>query len=267
MEPTFIIAFREGLEAFLILGIILAFLQKTDLGHFKKYAWWGFYLGIVASIVLGVILTIVIDGFESEDLQYNISLIVLFIAIVLLTYVVFWMQHNSDISNMQNKIELSANKKWVAFLIVFTAILREGLETVLFTFALMMDGEITLNDALIGLSAGFVVSAIIIWILFKTSIKLPLKKFFQYSSYLILIIVAGLTSMLIKGLQAYEYLPTYMAPLYDSSWLLANDSSMGKFLGILMGYDAMPSLLQALSWVGYLVFVGILLFIKGKKHA
>ncbi len=266
MEASLVIAFREGLEAFLVLGIILAFLQKANLSHFKKYAWGGFALGILFSIVLAFLFTVVVDGFESEELQYNISLAVLLIAILLLTYMVFWMQHNSDIAKMQKKIELSKNQRWITLLIVFTAILREGLETVLFTLALMMDGESSGNEVILGLLIGLSISALFIWILFKNSIKLPLKKFFQYSSYLILLIVAGLVSLFIKGMQAYEYIPTYMSPLYDSSNILSNESILGRFLGVLMGYDAMPSFLQLLGWFGYILFIGTILLIKGKKH-
>lgn len=262
MEAAFVIAFREGMEAFLVLGIILAFLEKTDLAHFKRYAWAGFVAGVIASFVLAVIFTVVVDGFESEDLQYNLSLLVLLVAIVLLTYMVFWMQHNSELTVMKKRIELSSNQKWVSFFIVFTAILREGLETVLFSLALIMDGETTSSDVMIGLGAGLLISGIIIWTLFKTSIRLPLKKFFTYSSYLILLIVAGLVSLLVKGLQAYEYIPTYLAPLYDSSFLLSNDSIVGRFLGILMGYDASPSLLQVLAWVLYLLAVLSLIKIR-----
>ncbi len=264
MEASLIIAFREGMEAFLVLGIILAFIEKTNLQHFKIYAWGGFFSGIVASIALAIIFTVVVDGFESEYLQYNISLLVLLFAIVLLTYMVFWMQHNADIANMQKKIELSTNQKWVTFLIVFTAILREGLETVLFTLALMMDGESSTIGIIFGLLIGLLASAILIWLLFKSSVQLPLKKFFEYSSYLILLIVAGLVSLFIKGMQAYEYLPTYIAPLYDSSRILSNDSLLGRFLGILMGYDAIPSLLQVLGWVGYLLLIFTLIKIRKK---
>ena len=264
MEAALVIAFREGMEAFLVLGIILAFLEKTNLQHFKSYAWGGFFSGIVASIVLAIVFTVVVDGFESEDLQYNISLAVLLFAIILLTYMVFWMQHNAELSNMKKKIELSTNQKWVTFLIVFTAILREGLETVLFTLALMIDGESSTTEVLSGLALGLTGSAILIWMLFKSSVKLPLKAFFKYSSYLILLIVAGLVSLFIKGMQAYEYLPTCISPLYDSSFILTNDSIFGRFLGILMGYDAMPSLLQVLGWAGYLLLIIIIIKIRKK---
>ncbi len=172
---------------------------------------------------------------------------------------VFWMQHNAHISNMREKITLSTNQKWMIFFIVFTAILREGLETVLFLFALDVDEG---KELLIGLVGGLVVSATIIWIVLKSSKKLPLKAFFQYSSYLILLIVAGLVSMLVKGLQMAEFIPTFIKPLYDSSAVIANDSTVGKVLGVLMGYDATPSLLQFLSWVGYIVFISLLLWRK-----
>ena len=86
MEAFLVIAFREGLEAFLVLGVILAFLEKQDLKPVKKYAWGGFFTGIAMALICGVIFTVVVDGFESEELQYNISLFVLLIAILLLTY-------------------------------------------------------------------------------------------------------------------------------------------------------------------------------------
>jgi len=264
MEASFIIAFREGLEAFLVVGIILAFLEKSSLKHIKKYAWGGFITGVLSSFVLAFIFRVVVDGFESEDLQYNISLMVLAVAIILLNYMVFWMKNNSDTKAMHKKISLSSNQKIITFFIVFTAILREGLETVLFILALMMDEDVTQNDALLGLASGLGVSAFIIYILFKTSIKLPLKQFFIYSSYFIILIVAGLVSLFIKGLQAYEYIPTFIAPLYDSNFLLTNDSMIGKIFGALIGYDAEPSLLQVVFWIVYIGIITILF--KRKKN-
>ena len=263
MEAALIIAFREGLEAFLVLGIILAFLSKTHLDRYKKVAWAGFWMGIISSVILAVIFTVVVDGFESEELQYDIGLGVLLFAIILLTYMVFWMQHNAILSTMQRKIELSTNQKLATFLIVFSAIFREGLETVVFTLALAMDGESTPQQIWTGLVIGLSASALIIWLMMKGTKRIPLKQFFKYSSYFIMLIVAGLVSLFIKGLQAAEYLPYYKLPLYDISHLLSNDSWLGKFLGILMGYDAMPSLLQVVGWIGYLLL--IIVFMKIRK--
>ena len=265
MEAALIIAFREGLEAFLVLGLILAFLNKTNLEQHKGVAWAGFWLGIISSVILAVIFTVIVDGFESEELQYDIGLGVLLLAIVLLTYMVFWMQHNAVMATMRQKIELSTNQKLATFFIVFTAIFREGLETVVFTLALAMDGESTSQEIWTGLSIGLAASALIIWALMKGTKQIPLKQFFKYSSYFILLIVAGLVSLFIKGMQAAEYLPYYKLPLYDMSSLLSNDSWLGKFLGILMGYDAMPSLLQVIGWIGYLLLVLTLLGIKRKQ--
>jgi len=264
MEAALVITFREGLEAFLVVGIILAFLEKSALSSVKKYAWGGFVLGILFSIILAFIFRVVVDGFESEDLQYNISLGVLAIAIVLLSYMVFWMKNNADTANMHKKISLSTNQKLITFLIVFTAILREGLETVLFTLALMMDEAVAPSEVITGLGIGLSLAGFFIYLLFKTSVKLPLKAFFKYSSYFIILIVAGLVSLFIKGMQAYEYIPTFKAPLYDISFLLSNDSIMGKVLGALIGYDAEPSLLQMVCWMTYILI--IIFLYKRKKN-
>ena len=263
MQATFLIAFREGLEAFLILGLILAFLNKSNLKAYKGWAWAGAILGLVTSIILAIVFSIFIDGFESEELQYFISLIVLVLAIILLTYMVFWMQHNAHISNMRQRITLSSNQKWMILLIVFSAILREGLETVLFLFALNVENG---KDIMIGLFGGLFTSALLIMIVLKSTKEVPLKPFFKYSSYLILLVVAGLISMLVKGLQMATYIPTFIETLYDSSYFITNDSNTGKILAVLMGYDATPSLLQFLSWIGYIGLITFLMYKKGKQH-
>lgn len=267
MEAFLVISFREGLEAFLVLGIVLAFLQKQGLNHVKKFAWIGFALGILGALVFGFAFSVIVDGFESEELQYNISLVVLFIAIILLTYMVFWIQSNSDTAAMREKIELSANQKLITFLLVFTAIFREGMELVLFTLALLMGEGAQISDGLLGLGIGFVASGIIVWLLFKSSIRLPLKQFFQYTSLAILFIVSGLVSLFIKGMQGNEFLPIIKAPLFDISSFISNESFLGKTLQVLIGYDAKPSLLQMICWASYLVLMFIIFRLRKKKHA
>ena len=259
MEAFFVIAFREGLEAFLVLGIVLAFLQKKNLIGIKKYAWLGLVIGILCSLFLGFIFTVVVDGFESEELQYDISLGVLLVAIVMLTYLIFWMQHHSTTPEIQNKIEQSTNQKLVTFFIVFFALFREGFETVLFSLALLMSNDVTVSEGMFGLSLGFISSGLFTWGLFTGAIKLSLKKFFTYSTYLLLFIVAGLFSLFLKGMQAAEYLPHFYMPLFNVSYIISNDSAIGKMLSALFGYDAMPSLMQVASWVVYLSIIFVFL--------
>ncbi len=265
MEAFFVVAFREGLESFLVLGIVLAFLQKQSLGHIKKYAWGGFAIGILLSLASGIIFSVVVDDFSSEELQYSISLGVLLIAIVLLTYMIFWMQHNSEAAKLRNKIELSTNQKLITFLIVLAAIFREGLETVLFSLALTMGAEVSFVQAFLGLSFGFSISGLIVWLLFKSSIKLPLKSLFKFSTILLVFSVAGLVSLFVKGMQGIELLPTLISPIFDLSSFIPNDSFFGRILQVFVGYDAKPSLLQILSWSGYLGLL-YLVFRMRRRH-
>ncbi len=265
MEAAFIIAFREGMEAFLIVGIILVLLKKLSLKAIQNYVWGGVLLGLVVSIVLGFVLSVVIDGFESEDLQYNISLFALAVAIILLTYMILWMQKGLSKKGLETKITQSNNHKILIFVLIFSAIFREGLETVLFSFTLAMNGTAS-KDIYIGLASGFVLSGMLIAILFKSTIGVPIKQFFTYSRYLIVLIVSGLVALFIKGLQAYEYLPTFRAPLFDSTFLIANDSTLGKFLGVLIGYDATPSLLQFSSQIAYTVLILTFLSFQNRRN-
>jgi high-affinity iron transporter len=259
MEAIAVIIFREGLEALLVVGIIIAFLNKSKLTHIKVYVWLALFFGIVIASVLAFALSVFIDGFIGEELQYNLSLMLLFTAIVLLTYMIFWVKNNSNLVEMHKKITLSNNQKLITFLLILTTTLRESLESALFIFALKMDEAVDIQAILTGIGIGLGGAFLLVYLLFKSSLKLPLKEFFKYSSYLLLFIIAGLVSLFIKGMQAYEYLPTLRAPLYDSSFLIANDSLVAKVLSTLVGYDATPSLLQFLGWSFSLLALFLLL--------
>lgn len=264
MEAAIVIAFREGMEAFLILGIVLAFLQQSGFVSAKRYAWAGFIAGVFLSLILAVAFALFIDGFESEDLQYNISLFVLFVAIILLTYMVFWMRHHSTAS-LTEAIGSSNNQKWITFFLIFSAVLREGLETALFSLSLVMEDEALVMPVLTGLVVGLLLSALVVALCFRWAVKMPIKQMFLYSSYLIIFIVAGLVSLLVQGLQGYRYLPEIISPLFNISFVLSNESVLGKVLQVLIGYDATPSLLQFGGWSLYLVSIFLIIKLRGKR--
>lgn len=248
MEAIAVIVFREGLEALLIVGFVLAFFNKSKLTHLKFYVWLALFLGVIFATALAFALTVFVDGFTSESLQYNLSLIFLLMAIVLLIYMIFWVKNNSDIVKMQKKISLSSNQKLITFFLIFITTMREALESALFIFALEMDRAINFQELIIGSAIGLGSASLFIYLLFRSSINLSIKAFFQYSSYFLVFIVAGLMGLFIKGMQSYDYLPMLYAPLYDSSFLIGNDSIVAKILGALVGYDATPSLLQFSGW-------------------
>ena len=263
MEASFFLSLREGLEAFLIVGILLAILDKLKLQYAKKYVWLGLVFGLITSAIVSFIFIVIIDGFESEDLKYITTLGILMFAILMLSYMIFWV-HKSSISNdLQQKIELSANQKFAVFSIIFFAVLREGFELILLILAISSNLQTSNLNTTIWTVLGLVTSAMLIYTMFASSKKLSIKQIFKYSTYSIIIITAGLVSLLIRGLQAKDYIVTFIDPIYDTSFLVTNSSSTGQILGALIGYDATPSLLQVVVFVGYIL--AALLFTRKKN--
>jgi len=268
MEALLFIAFREGVEAFLILGIVLAFLEKSGLYALRSYAWAGVGVGALLSFAAAFVFSVFIDGFESESVRYLVNLAILMLAIVFLSFMLFWIDHHAHAGAMQRKISDAWNRKAVVFLLLLLAVLREGMELVLFWFALSFDGSITLEEGIVPMFAGLGLSAGMIWLVGKVAVRIPLGRFFRYSGYLILLITAGLVGLFVKGVEQAGYLGGVSEPLFDLSGLIANDSYPGRFLGALMGYDATPSAPQFAGWMFYIVVIlGIQNYRQRRRNA
>lgn len=268
MEALLFIAFREGMEAFLILGIVLAFLDKSALQALKSYAWAGVGVGALLSFAAAFVFSVFIDGFESESVRYLVNLAILLLAILFLSFMLFWIDHHAHAGAMQQKIADAWNRKAVVFFLMMLAVLREGMELVLFWFALTFDGMITLQEGIVPMFAGLGVSAGMIWMIGRVAVRISLGRFFRYSSYLILLIAAGLTALFVKGVQQAGYLGGVSEPLFDLSGIIANDSYPGRLLGALIGYDATPTALQFAGWMVYIVAIpGIKIYRQRRRYA
>lgn len=263
MEASFFLAFREGLEAFLIVGILLSILDKLNLQKEKKFVWFGLLFGLIASTILAFIFIVIIDGFESEELRYDVTLGILAFAIVMLSYMLFWVQANGISNELYRKIEVSSNQKFAIFAVIFFAVLREGFELILFILALTTNLDFDTNTTAFWTIGGLIASAFLVYLIFATSKQLNLKQVFTYSSYMIMLITAGLSSLLVRGLQGVEYIDIIIDPIYDTSDIITNSSTTGQILGALVGYDATPSLLQVLVFISYIL---ISLFLMRRKN-
>ena len=164
-----IMSFREGLEAFLILTILLKFLDKTGNGHFKKEVWKGTYIGVFASLALGSILLGVssyIGGLKTTAKLWES--IGGFIAVILITTFIIWMiKHGSNIKNhIENEVSQSLTKKGV-FLLALFVVLREGAEIAIFSFA----GKYETIPVLLGLALSIGLVLLINYSLIKVNLK------------------------------------------------------------------------------------------------
>ncbi len=258
MFASFLITLREGLEAFLLVGIALSYLSKLNARQYNKHIYVGVFAGLILSLAIAVVFQVVVDQFSSELYRNILMAGILLFATVVLTYMAIWMQNQakSQVEGMKKEIDDMVSKGNVVGLVFlsFLAVLREGFETILFFSALMYSnfGEFSTQDALIGAVAGLVLAFVIVWMMLKSTKNVPIRSFFRWTSLLIIVIAAGLLSSAINMLQAAHLLPILHAQLFDISHILDDRGVFGTFLRALFGYNSSPGLLQLLVWGGYM---------------
>lgn len=252
MIAGILITLREGLEAFLVVGILIGILTKIGQRNKYKYIWAGSAVAIVASVVLAYIIQLLSIQFEGVN-ALIFELVVAGIAITVLTYMVIWMHKQSRYlkQELEKKVStaVSNNQIWALVLLAFVTIIREGIETALFLSALSNANQGTglMTGALIGL----VISGIIAYLITKAAVRLNLQKFFLITGSLIVVIAGGLVAH-ISGVLQELGLTVLTRIAWDLSWLISDEALLGKLLHAFTGYIAAPTVLQFLVYVAYI---------------
>ena len=192
MFPSFILALREGLEAALIIGIVLGVLKKVGKVHYSRAVWSGAGSAAVLIFVVAITLNAIGASFEgaAEKIFEGFAML---IAAGVLTWMIFWMQRQAP--TMKSELEadirqaISNQGEKALWLLAFTAVLREGIELALFLTA--AGATTSTQQTLIGGLSGLGISLILGWLLFATTIQLNLKAFFQVNKHPIDIICRG----------------------------------------------------------------------------
>ena len=262
MGATFVITLREGFEAALLLGIIYAYLAQTELRRYHAWVTGGAALGLLASVLLGVVVSLV----SGPLLDIGPDLIaagVMLLAVGLLTWHAWWMgQHaramSGQVHHQVDSVRATGRLSVLAVL-AFVAVFREGAETVLFLWGLMTQVQIDGVPGLAGAAGGVVLAGILGWLIFRGGSRIPVRRFFSITTVLLILVAAGLLSSAIARLDNLGWVPS-TATLWDTSWLLQDGSGVGGFLAGLIGYRARPTLLEVLGWLAYLVAAGALLW-------
>jgi high-affinity iron transporter len=252
---TFVIALREGLEAALIVGILIAYIVKTQRRQLLLPLWTGVTLAIVASFGLGGFLS-----FTSAELTPKggafFAGTTSFLAVGFVTWMVFWMRSASR--GLRDELNSKMEKALIAGPIAlattaFFAVAREGLETALFVYANFKTVAAT-STASIGLVLGFAVAIILGALVYNRSVKLNLARFFTYTSIALIVVAAGVLSYGVHEFQELGWLPGADSFAWDVTSWMAHDSLLATILGGTVGFDTTTSWLQLLIWSGYLLF-------------
>ena len=263
MGGTYIITLREAFEAALLLGIVYTYLDKVGGRRHYRYVTLGGALGLLASLGVGVGLTLV-SGPLLDLGPDLVAAAVIFAAVVLLTWHGWWMRQHARAlkGRLQQRIDeaQSTGSLWALAFIAFAGVFREGAETVLFLWGLLAQATSAAGwGTVVAGVAGVASAAALGWAIFRGGKQISLQRFFTVTSVLILFLAAGLFSAGISKLEGLGLLPQPSA-LWDSSFLLSGSSVAGGFLGGLVGYRARPTTLEVGAYVAYALAASLLLF-------
>jgi len=261
--PGLVVGLREGIEAALVIGIILAYLTKIDQKPLRRYVYSGAGAAIAASVVGAILFAILIGEFEgtAEQLFEGIAAI---LAVIVLTSMIFWMMKAAkDIrKHVEQRIDLLVDRRQVAGLasLAFVAVFREGIETVLFMAGLTSAGT-TPGDVAVGVGIGLLVAAFVGYGLFAASWKINLRRFFQVTGIVLIIIAAGLFSLGVHELQEAGVLPWLSGTVYDLTAVFSVDGNpLASVLRGLVGYSDAPTQLEVVAYFAYWAFAVLVYF-------
>jgi len=254
---TLVIFLREGIEASMIVAILLAYLNRLgQRQHFRDV-----FLGVGAALVLagagGAAAYLTIRSYDGSRVQTIFETGTFVVAAAVLTYMTFWMRNHarSLSSELRSRAEaaLDGKARWGLALLAFQAVGREGLETVVFTLAIIFSTSVTgaLSGAVIGLAGSLVLA----FVIYRLGHRLNLSRFFTVIGVLLMVFAAGLLADTVENLQQLGWVRVLATPMWHSGALLSEDSALGDVLHSFFGYSDAPTPLQLLVYVGYLALV------------
>jgi len=252
MLASFLITLREGIEAALVVAIMLSYLAKVGAKTYARPMYLGVILGVVASVGVAGLFELVAVEFEGSFETVFEGFTMLLAAAVLTTMIV-WMARNSKAlsENLKVKMEQAMGSRralGLAFL-AFISVFREGVETVLFlgSASFTTTGLQLLLGGILGLAAAAFIGLAII----RYSVRLDLKTFFAVTGVLLVLFAAGLVARGLHEFVEAGVVPALIEHVWDSNWIVNDQSTLGNLLTSLLGYNGTPSLIEILGYVAY----------------
>lgn len=252
MIASFLIALREGIEAALIVAIILAYLKKVGADRLARPVYVGTALGVIGSVAVGGLFLLLSVEFAGRGEQLFEGATML-LAAAILTSMILWMSRNSKEYSeaLKGKVQRALTAKHAYGLagLAFISIVREGIETVLFlgSTSFTSTGAQTLVGGALGLIAAVLVGVLII----RYSVRMNMGAFFNATGFLLVFFAAGLVANGLGEFGEAGLVPPLVEHLWNTNWLVGGESSLGKLLQALFGYTAEPSLTQVLGYIAY----------------
>jgi high-affinity iron transporter len=261
VAPAFFLMLREGLEAALIVGIIAAYLVKIGRRDVLGKVWLGVGLAVALSVGTGILVVATV-GRLPLVVQATLEGLAALIAVAVLTWMLFWMRRQGRAlkGELERGVEQALGDGSTVALVglAFVAVVREGLESVLFLLAVGSSSGDTAS-ILFGALAGLAVAIGIGWAIFAMGVRVNLRAFFTATGVVLIFVAAGLCAFAVAEFSEAGLFAN-AGSVYDVGSVLPETSPLGSLLAGLFGFRSAPTPLEGIAYVGYLIPV-LLLFL------
>ncbi|WP_030932274.1 iron uptake transporter permease EfeU [Streptomyces sp. NRRL S-646] len=255
MFSNYLIGLREGLEASLVVCILIAYLVKTGRRDAIRPIWIGIAIAVLIAMGFGCILE-----FGSQELTFEAqealggSLSV--VAVGLVTWMVFWMRRTARHlkSELHGKLDAALAMGTGALVATaFLAVGREGLETALFVWASVHAASDGTPRPLVGVALGLATAVFLGWLFYRGALKINLAKFFTWTGGMLVVVAAGVLAYGFHDLQEADWIPGLTHLAFDISDTIPPDSWYGTLLKGVFNFQPDPTVLQVTVWLLYLI--------------
>lgn len=256
MLANFLIGLREGLEAALVVSILIAYLVKSGRRELLPRIWAGVAVAVVVSLAFGAALTFGPKGltFEAQEL---IGAGLSIVAVGFVTWMIFWMARAARgmAGDLRSQIDRAADAgRWSLVVVALLAVGREGLETALFlwaaTQAAARDTAGT-TTPLLGAALGIAVAVVLGYLMYRGAIKINLTRFFTWTGAFLIVVAAGVLAYGVRDLQEARFLPGLETLAFDVSRVIPPTSWYGTLLNGIFNFSPATTTLEAAVWVAY----------------
>lgn len=261
MLPTFVIGLREGLEAALIVGIIAAFLRKQGRPDLLRWVFTGIATAVVLCVAAGIALNVVSHDLPQKQ-QEGLETVIGALAVAMVTYMVVWMKRNSR--GLKGQLEgLAADAMSgtsgaarAMILMAFLAVLREGVETVVFLLAAFNQSTSGAGSA-VGACLGLAVAIALGYGIYRGGVRINLSKFFRATGLVLVLVAAGIVVNVLHTAHEAGWLDAGQQSTVDLSWLVKPGSVQASLLTGMLGLQPHPVAVEIIGWLVYLIPVGV----------
>lgn len=269
MLGNYLVGLREGLEASLVVVILIAYLVKSDRRQLIPSIWGGVAAAVAVSLGFGALLTFGPQGLTFEA-QEAIGGTLSILAVGLVTWMIFWMVRSARglSGELKGAVDKAAASRWSLVGVAALAVGREGLETALFIWAATEATSTTdgTTQPIIGALLGLATAAVIGYLIYRGSVRLNLQKFFTWTGFFLILVAAGVLSYGVHDLQEAGFLPGLGNLAFDVSDTIRPSSWLGTLLKGTFNFSPATTWLEAIVWLAYVIPVMTIFILKSRGN-